>query len=809
MNFRYALRSLARDRGFATIAVLMLGLGIGANTAIFSLINGILLQAVPFRDSGRMVVIEEGIPRLLQSFGPLPVNAHHFFEWRDKCKSLEKLAAIDSHRYTLSGTGETEQVSVASISASLFPLLGVQPSLGRNFLDEEDRPGYNREVILTDALWRSRFSADPTIIGRTILLDGAPNVVVGVMPRGFQFFANHQLSTIVALEPRTDLFRPIGLNLDGSWMGEFNYMAIAKLKPGVSREQALAELNVVQNGIVARLSAEQREELSTLLTPLKDKITGQTRTGLLVVLAAVGAVLLVVCVNLANLMLARAVARRRDAAIRTALGASSGALIREVLAESLTLSVAGGILGVAAAFGGVRLLLQAAPVDLPSLNAIRVDGPVLTFALALTIATGLCFGILPAIRLARAEPADALRSGGRSATEGVRGFRIRNLLVGCEVALSAMLLIAAGLLLHSFIRLMRIDRGFETERVIAADLMLPGAKYKEAAAREQFYDRLLPKLRTIPGVISTGLVSVLPLEGEGWTDVITVEGDHTPTMKRPFANFRFISPGYLSAIGIPLIAGRPLEDRDRHSMPAVISESVAKRIYPGLNPLGRKFRRGDEKEAPFEVVGVVRDTFAANLQQPPARTVYVPYWFRSRMGFTAVARTAQDPALVGAAIRSIVRDVDGDASVAQLRTMSQVVAHSVAPRLFQLTLILIFGVSALILASFGIYGVVAYMVTQRRNEIGIRMALGARTSHVHRMILRQGLRPVFAGLAIGITGALVISRMLGGLLFQVSAYDPWTFAGVSGTLLVAAALACFVPSVRATNADPASVLRYE
>jgi predicted permease len=811
MAIRYALRTLTRDSGFAAVAVFTLALGIGANTAIFSLINSVLLQAVPYPDSDRLVTIEEIIPKIFRQFGPFPVNGRHFMEWRKQSKSFEQLAAIDSRRLTLTGSGEPEQIAAAYVSANCFPLLRVQPALGRNFLEEEDIQGHNRVAILTDSLWRRRFSANRGIIGQTILLDGAPHVVVGVLPPTFHFFANHELSSLATLEPRTDVFRPIAIKAEEiGLMGEFNYAAIGKLKPGVTREQALAELNIIEASLVAQVDSADRSELKASLTPLKEQMTGQSRRGLLVLLAAVGAVLLIVCVNLANLMLARAVARRRDAAIRTALGASRWDLIGHVLTESLMLSLAGGLLGLLAADWGVGLLVKAAPVDLPRLAEVHIDPMVLGFALLLTMVTGILSGILPAWRLSSAEPADALRSGGRSGTEGAHGLRVRNLLVASEVALSAMLLIAAGLLLHSFVRLMKLDKGFDTSSVLAADITLPAARYKEDAMRVKTFDRLLPKIRSIPGVKAAGLVSVLPLEGEGWGDMISVEGQRGGAiMERPLGNYRFVSPGYFAAIGIPLLQGRVIEERDRNGHPAVISETVAKRLFHGENPIGKRFRRGDPAEAPFEVVGVVGNIPIASLQKAPGLLVYVPYWYRSRMKFSLVARTTIDPVLAAPALRSAVREIDSDVPLGEIRTMDQVVSHSVAPRRFQLALVLLFAASALALASLGIYGVVSYMVAQRRAEIGIRMALGAEGSDVHRLILRQGLRPVLAGLVLGILGALMLTRLLNSLLFQVSGYDPATFIAVTAVLLGIATLACLIPSRRAVGADPSAVLRYE
>ncbi|MEO8126797.1 MAG: ABC transporter permease, partial [Bryobacteraceae bacterium] len=777
MLLRYAFRNLTRDRAFSVIAILTLALGIGANTAIFSLINGVLLKPLPYPDADRLVTIEEQVPKVAAQFPSFPVNGRHFLEWRKQSRAFDQFAAIDSRRLTLTGAGEPEQIATAMVSANLFSMLGVQPALGRGFVESEDRPGHQQVVVITDSLWRRRFSADPALIGKSINLGGEPHSVVGILPPQFRFFSNHQLSPISPLEPSTDVFRPIAINIEHIGpMGEFNYIVIGKMKPGVSREQALAELNVMQAGIASQLKGEDKAELRAVVTPLEQQITGQSRAGLLVLLAAVGAILLIVCVNLANLMLARALAHQRDAAIRLALGASRGALFREILTGSFLLSAIGGALGMAVAWWGVRVLIAAAPGSIPRLEEVALDGRVLVFSLAVTVVAGLLFGILPALRLARSEPADALRSGGRGSTENTRGVQMRSVLVSAEVALSTVLLIAAGLLLHSFVRLMKIDKGFETESTLAADIMLPGNRYGTDEARGQFYNRLLDKTRSLPGVRDAGLVSVLPLEGEGWGDMISVEGERRPMEERPLANYRFVSPGYFTAIGIPLLQGRFIEETDRKAMPAVISQTTAARIYPGQNPIGKQFHRATQSERAFEIVGVVGDIHVSSLQKAPTLQVYVPYWFRSRTNFSLAVRTSMDPTGAASALRAVVRELDSEVPISKVRTMQQVVSDSVSQRRFQMALVLLFAVTALILASLGVYGVVSYMVTQRRNEMGIRIALGATAGNIHRLILSQGLAPVIGGLVLGLAAALALGRVLASLLFEVGAQDPITFA---------------------------------
>jgi hypothetical protein len=771
---KYELRTLSRDKGFAAVAILSLALGIGANTAIFSLVNAVLLRSLAYPEPNRLVAIAEVVPKLARIALRLPVNARHFDEWRKHASSFEGMALVDDARVNLTGAGEPVQLGAARVSANIFRVLGIQPALGRGFLDEEDRPGHNRVAVISQELWRERFASNRNIVGQKILIDGYPHVVVGVLPGGFRFPSANQLNPLAALEPKTDIFKPAALNMqDIGLMGDFNFNVIARLKPGVSASQALAELDTLQATIAAGLP--EKVELRASVTGLQEQIAGQSRRGLLLMLAAVGAVLLIVCVNLANLLLA----------------------------------VAGGTLGIAGSWWGVRLLVRNAPVSLPRLDEVTVNGTVLAFAVALTAAAAIISGLIPAFRLARAHPAEALRSGSRSATESAGGMRVRRLLVMSEVALSAVLLIAAGLLLNSFVRLMNVDKGFSPQSVIAADLALPMASYPDDKARVPFYDRLLAKLRSLPGVKSAGIVSVLPLEGESWADSFTREGATASLIDRPIANYRFVSPGYAETLRIPLKQGRYLEDRDRAMNGATVSQAVADRIFHGENPIGRRFRRGNPDERPFEIVGVVGDIHASSLQKVPGLMVYVGHWYRSRQRFSMVVRTTASPLAMGPAIRAAVHELDPVIPIAQMRTAEDIISDSVAPRRFQMTLILLFAGVALLLASLGIYGVISYSATQRRAEMGIRMALGASGADLHALILRQGLAPVAAGLAVGVAAAIAAGRLLSSLLFEVSGTDPITIMSVSIVLLAVAALACWMPARRAAKCDPSSALRYE
>jgi predicted permease len=804
-DFRYSLRNLARDRGFAIVALLTLALGIGANTAIFSIVNSVILQPLAYRNPDRLFTIHEVIPKVSNLYPELPVNPLHYLEWRKRCTSFEQVAEMGTFSPNLTGLGQPEQLGGARVSANFLPMLGFQPQLGRGFLEEEDRPGRGDVVILTDSLWRRRFGSDPSIVGKKINLEGHPHVVVGVLPAAFHFPNGHQLDRLMPLPEKTEIFRPLALDLkNGDMEGNFNYVAIGLLKKGASRERALAELNMVQADIGKAF--KDKTELKADLSPLQDYMVGPVRRGLLVLLGAVGAVLLIVCVNLANLSLVRGAGRSRESAIRAALGASRAQLLRPQLIESIVLAVIGGALGVLLASWTMNLLIRSAPVDLPRMDEVRLDGYTLAFALAISTVTGLLFGLLPAWRMTHIAPQEVLKTGGRSATEGIRGTRLRGLLVSAEVALSAVLLIVAGLLISSFMRLMNVDKGFPIERLLAVDLNTAGARYGKDGARPEFYRRVLACVHALPGVRSAGITNGLPLQGETWVDVIWLPGDTRPMFERLAANSRFVNPDYFKTVGIPFLSGRPFEESDRGKDVVIVAQRTADQLWPGQNPVGRRLYRGDEKLR--EVIGVVGDV-RTTLQQGPVVTVYFPYWQESVSDAALMVRTAMDPRSLATALRSEIWRVDPEIPLQRIRTMDEVISESAAPRRFQMLLVLLFAASALLLASLGIYGVVSYTVAQRTNEIGIRVALGAHTAAVYRMVLRQGLTPVLLGLVAGVAGALALGRLLTSLLFEVSPADPLTIGTVIIALAAVAAFACTVPALRAMRVDPMTALRYE
>ncbi|MDE3168224.1 MAG: ABC transporter permease [Acidobacteriota bacterium] len=804
-EFRYALRSLARDRGFALTVILSLALGIGANTAIFTLIDGILVRPPDYREPERLVTINQSIPMFAKSYPELPTNIAIFKVWQQRLSTLESVAIAQPASFNLTGAGQPEQLRGVTVSAGWLRMFGAAPMIGRDFTAEEEQHGRDQVVLIGESLWRRRFRSDPAIAGRKILLDGKPFDVAGVVPASYVFPVTDMLNARKDDKP-VEIYRTIGYEPDDLKvrLNELNYWTIGRLKPGITLSRAQAELNVVEADVDRQM--EGNFHIHANIGSLMEGMTGHSRQGLLLVMAAVGAVLLVLVVNLANLSLARAAARGRDAAIRTALGADQGRLVRQSLLESLLLASGGGTLGVLLAWWGVHALVAEAPVDLPRLHEIHMDWRVLLFALGISLIAGALFGVLPALHSARTAPIDALKSGGRSNTAGRAGLRVRSLLVAVEVGLSAALLVVAGLLIASFTRVMNVDRGFQVDRVLAVDVSLLETTYKEPAQRTEFFDRLLSAVAALPGVRSAAATSTLPLTGENWIDLVEREKETRPPTELPTSNVRFISPGYFSTLGIALREGRPFEDRDRQTKVVILSASLARRLWGDASPLGRRLKDNDTL---MQVVGVTPDLRSTSLDHDPVNVLYIPYWQRPRLSASIVVRTALDPRLVANAVRSAVWKIDGEATIPNVRTLQEVMAQSVGQRHFQMLLVGLFALAAMGLAGIGTYGVLAYAVARRTSEIGVRMALGAGQPELLGMVLRQGMRPVFAGLAAGAAVALAVGRFLESLLYQVSPRDPAAFAAAGGVLMAVSAAACLIPALRATRVNPLDALRSE
>jgi putative ABC transport system permease protein len=816
-DVKQGTRALRRSPGFALVAILTLALGIGANTAIFSVVNGVLLRPLAFQQPGQLYLIQEIIPQLQKYYPTLAANLPDFEIWQKRVHAFEGIAIAEGKSADLTGMGEPEEIHGVRASANLFDVLGVRPALGRGFLSQEDQAGRGHVVVLSHAFWVSRFHGDPAVIGKTMTLDGAPYEIVGVMPASFHF--PHEFTGLVQFKPNPNFFEPLNGSAvyERDLIGEFDFAAIGRLAPGVTPKRALAELNVVQAQIARQ--AKAGVDLLAQISPLEGAVVGSAGRGLLFLLLAVGAVLLIVCLNLANLLLARVPGRMREAAIRTALGATRARLARRMLIESLILGLAGSALGIGLAWFSLQWLLHVAPADIPRLGEVTIDAGVLGFAVGLGVVTGVVFGILPAWRIAHAEPMDALKSGATATTESRRTRRVRNGLVALEAGLSTVLLILAGLLVASLVNVLHVDTGFSPENVLTAGVSLPPQSYAKPVARLQFYRDVLARLRALPGVKQAGWVSLLPLAGAGSVTGISVPGEAVPAAQMPPANYRAVSPGYFAAMGIRLLEGRIFNESDRGRNVVVVSQSVAERFWPGQNPIGKICLTAWGPREKDEVIGVVSDIRTVKLDAPPVMMVYVPYWFgwiapaHMYLGLplapSFVVRTAMNPGGIAAAVRRAIHAAGPDVPVTALRPMTEVMSSSVDTRRFEMFLGSVFGAFALFLAALGIFGVVAYSVEQRRHELAIRVALGAELGDLRGMVLRQGMAPVLAGLGAGIVVAIWAGRLMRGLLFGVGAFDPITTASVALVVVVIGLAACYVPARRATRVDPAVALREE
>jgi predicted permease len=807
-DLRVSWRAMRRNPGFSIVAIATLAFAIGANTAIFTVVDAILLRPLGYGDESRLFVVHEVVPKFALLAPLVPVNAMHFLEWRKRVTGFEQIAMIGGIGRNLIGTGEPERLAGARVTPSLFPMLGAQTQLGRTFLQEEDQPGRDNVVLLSDKLWRRRFASDRNIVGHKILLDGLPYEVVGVLSPSFHFPRLNQLYAMKISDDQPEFWKPFALKPDElEPLGDFNYICIARLRSGVSRSQALAQLNAVQADVAKQ--APEKIELSAALVPLQDQITSRSRSGLQLMLLAVGTVLLIGCVNIANLLLGRATSRRQELSIRSALGAGLRQLLQQMLAESFLLAAIGGALGILVAYAGLHLILARAPLDLPRLDEIHLDGRVLLFTLAISTLAGLVCGILPAWRFGRSQPLLAMKLGSRS-TEGRSAGKLRALLIGVEVGLSTVCLIAGGLLVRSLVNLFEVDKGFATERVLTVNLNLPETRYPEQADRNRFVKSLLDSVRVLPGVVSAGVSNMLPLSGEGGNNLISLEGTTVPFPERPLADIRGVNPGYFQTMGIALREGRLFADSDGEHKLVVVSALAAERLWPGASPIGKRLKIGDPDGPFFEVAGVVGDVRGVGLDRSPSLTIYAPYWQRRTWSGPALAvKTAVDPLSLSSAVRSAIQHVDAELPVPRFETMEQVVDESVAQRRFQMNLLLLFAVTALLLASLGIYGVVSYSVALRTNEMGIRMAIGACGSDLLKMILRQAMTPVAIGAGAGLIVALIVGRLFAGLLYGVAPADGITIASVILILGGVAALASLIPARRASRVNPMTALRYE
>jgi putative ABC transport system permease protein len=771
-----AIRSLRRDRAYTTIVAATLALTIGATTTIFSIVDGVLLKPLAFAEADRLVTVHEVWHEFRDRAPTLPVNERHFEYWRANTTTFAALAQYLPLPANLTSGGEAAQVSVARTSSSLFDVLGVPVAAGRTLLPSDEPDGRPDVGVISDALWRTRFGGDASAIGAAIVLDGRPYTVVGVLPSTFRLPMGEQLVGSV------DVFVPLRVNV--GWAGDHNNVAIGRLRPGVSLDQARAELDVMQQqvGAIASKESGERVTLSGVVTPLDESIVGRSRRGLLLLLGAVASVLLIACANLANLSLSRTIGRARDGAIRAALGASRGRLIRRTVIEQLTLGVFGALAGLWVASTGLSLFVRTAPVDLPRLEEVAIDGRIVVFAFAVATIAAFIVSVVPAWRLGSGDVQATLRAGGAGVGADRSGMRARAALTALQVALSVTLLAVTGLLGASLLRVLQVDHGFSAERVVAVPLALPAARYADDRTRIPVYDRILADVRTIPGVTSVSSTSLLPMRGEGQVNFIVAEDRPVPRPQQPSANFRFVAPQYFETLELPLPRGRSFTDAERdpsRPTPAVVSESVAARLWPGEDPIGRRFSRGVESEPPFEVVGVTIDARTTSIERTPPLMVYVPYWWRSRSATSLLVKTAADGASVVPDVRRVVRAIDAEIAVGQARVLQDVVAGATAGRRYQAQLFVVFATVALLIATLGVYAATAYSLSKRRREMNIRVALGARRSEVLGLIVRQTGASIAAGVALGVAGALALGNAVAGLLYGVQPRDPWILALVA------------------------------
>lgn len=814
-DFRYALRQLRRSPGFSLVATMTLAVGIGATTAIFTLVYDVMLRPLPFARPGRIVNIEEISAEWRNLYPTLPVNANHFAFWRRNSRTFDSIAVMQEGSAPLGGEGRRQQVGVLAATAGIFSVLQVQPWLGRAFTAKEAQPGNDRVAVLTYELWRDQFGGDAGIVGKTIRLSGFPYTVIGVMPETFHMPAVQTLATIgnKSRALPLEILEPLAFSKErlAEEMGDFNYFGLGRLKSGVSVAAATDDLDALQYTISARLPADEKAALSVKLTPFQKELVGNNRKPLIILLVAVAGLLLVGCVNVTNLLLARAVGQKQQFAVAAALGASRLELMRMALRETALLSAAGGGLGILLASAVVPAMQRFLPPALDFRGPLHVNWAGAGCAVLLAAATTLLAGAAPALMVFRTDPNEVLHSESRLASES-RGTRcVRRMLVVVEVAVSIALVLTTGLLTASLMKLMRVDRGFTTARTMTATVDLPMRSYPDGQHRAEFYREVLERLQRLPGVEHAAMTSVLPLTGDSWGDMARVTGDTRPVTQLPIESFRSVSPEYFSTIHLQFLRGSSFSKSDCDKNLAVVTEKTAKRLWPGVDPVGKQFSGGDPEmnEKPFTVVGVIANARTITLAKPDPMMIYVPYWYRCEAEMGLVVRTRQDPAEMADAIRKAVWSVDGSVPVPTVRAMGTVVADSVANQRFEMDLLALFAASALLLAGLGVYGVVMYSVAQRYREIGLRMALGAQRASVYGLVLRDGLIPVTAGAAAGIALAFGSARLVSNLLYQVSPYDPALAAGAVFVLLAIGAVACWLPARRAAAVQPMAALRTE
>ena len=794
-DVRYGLRGMRRSPGFTAVAVVALALGIGANSAIFSAVNAILLRPLGYRDPERLVVI--------LNHGTGPVAPANFVDWKAQSRSFDNMGAAEFFGPDLTGSDPPEKLAGLRVSADILPLLGIRPAMGRFFTPEEDQPGREFEVILSYGLWQRQFGGDKNVLGRRIQLDSKTYTVAGVMPAGFQFAP--------FWATRTQLWAPLALGPRASKRGGNSLRVFARLKPDVSLEQAREEFSAITARLERQYPGSNRD---ARIVPLKEKVVGKIRPALLTLLSAVGFVLLIACANVAHMLLARSSARAHEVSVRAALGAGRGRLLRQFLAESLTMALLGGAVGLLLAWWGVRAMVRFGPAGIPRLETLSVDWRVACVTLAVSLLTGILFGLAPALQAS----AEALKEGGRSGSGRARQ-RVRGLLVISEFALSLLLLIGAGLMVRSFLALEAIDPGFRPDHILTMILSVGGTQNAAPGRAQAFYQSALERVRSIPGVVSAGMTNHLPVAGDLWGLPFWVEGRPLPHPgEEPDGAFRLALPGYLETMKIPVVRGRTIEAGDTATAPGVvvINEYMAQRYWPGENAIGKRLTLDDPSSHPkpawLTVVGIAKNAVRYDWAARPAEEFFLPYLQHSdAMGhyITLVVRAKGDPAALAPVIENGVWQIDRNVTISEVQTMNAVVERANAEARFNMALLAVFATVATVLSAVGIFGVMSYAVTRRRREIGIRLALGARQTAILQLITREGMVLALCGTAAGIAGALALTRLMAKLLYGVPPVDPPTFIAVPLLLAGVALAACLIPAFRAARISPVTSLRQE
>jgi putative ABC transport system permease protein len=807
-DIRYGIRMLLKAPSFSIVATIALALGIGANTAIFSVVNAVLLRPLPFANPEQLMNVWE--TDATRGYVRGSASYPNFVDWRDQNHVFERMASYHDNDFIMTGRGDSTRLRGGVVNADLFPLLGVAPVIGRGFLPDEDKPGEGgRVVVLSQGLFQKRFNSDPNIVNQSMVLDGKNYTIVGVMPSAFQFPIQNdpvELWTTVAVDREGK--EPITEERGAHYMN-----VIARLKPGVSKKQAQTDMT----SISARLEQQYPDKnlhKSSGVEPTLEALVSDIRPALLILLGAVGCVLLIACANVANLLLARAMVRHKEMAIRSALGASRMRVVRQLLTESVLLSLTGGALGLVLAVWWSDLLVALGKENIPRALQVGLDWRVLAFTFLVSILTGIVFGLVPALHSSKTELTESLKEGGRGSGEGARRNHIRGVLVVSELAIAVILLVGAGLLIQSLWRLRQVSPGFESENLLTLVVGIPEVKYP-TERQAQFYHELVARVQSLPGVRSAGAVIPLPLSGDLFRISFETEGRPVAKGDQPSADFFVIGNGYFKTLGVSMLQGRDFNERDNKQAPAVIivNQAFARKFFPDEDPIGKRIKPGistdTDKPAMREIVGVVSDIRNRNLSSELRPGYFVP---ASQIPFnqmTIVVRTTNDPHSLITAVQNEVHSMDRELPVFNVKTMDEYISATVAAPRFNATLLVLFASVALVLTIVGLYGVMSYSVAQRTNEIGIRMALGAQTRDVLRLIVSQGFKLVLLGLAIGLAGAFALMRVIASLLFGVTAKDPLTFATVAVLLAVVALLACYIPARRATRLDPLNALRYE